>query len=229
MNLSRSHISHPRWCTPRGSRLPPLDERNAICRLLDAVIQTVGRIAKQQLLPEPDINAQSEPSVVNSSLVCTQGFKMCKDLGLVDRLPRLVCAQAQHANPLYQAYKKVRHCSCAVIAISAEMNASCCACCRTSRARRSCQRQAAAQLPMSCSHGGYRCWMQLRLLPSYAALKLPSSVIRMLRVGHQARILAAGVGAFRAGEGEDDVRERHPDRRPGQHRPRHPGPRGARG
>ena len=36
-----------------------------------------------------------------------QGFKMCKDLGLVDRLPRLVCAQAQHANPLYQAYKKV--------------------------------------------------------------------------------------------------------------------------
>ncbi len=37
-----------------------------------------------------------------------QGFKMCKDLGLVDRLPRLVCAQAQNANPLYQAYKKVR-------------------------------------------------------------------------------------------------------------------------
>ncbi len=33
---------------------------------------------------------------------------MCKDLGLVDRLPRLVCAQAQNANPLYQAYKKVR-------------------------------------------------------------------------------------------------------------------------
>ena len=32
---------------------------------------------------------------------------MCKDLGLVDRLPRLVCAQAQNANPLYQAYKKV--------------------------------------------------------------------------------------------------------------------------
>eukprot|EP00891_Asterochloris_glomerata_P004197 jgi/Astpho2/4197/fgenesh1_pm.00064_%23_7_t len=35
-----------------------------------------------------------------------KGFKMCKDMGLVDRMPRLVCAQAQNANPLYQAYKK---------------------------------------------------------------------------------------------------------------------------
>lgn len=28
-----------------------------------------------------------------------------QDLGLVDRIPRLVCAQAQNANPLYTAYK----------------------------------------------------------------------------------------------------------------------------
>lgn len=34
-----------------------------------------------------------------------KGFKMCKELGLVDRLPRLVCAQASNANPLYLAYK----------------------------------------------------------------------------------------------------------------------------
>jgi len=34
-----------------------------------------------------------------------KGFKMCRDLGLVDRLPRLVCAQAANANPLYLAYK----------------------------------------------------------------------------------------------------------------------------
>lgn len=34
-----------------------------------------------------------------------KGFKMCKDLGLVDRLPRMVVAQAQNANPLYRAYK----------------------------------------------------------------------------------------------------------------------------
>lgn len=35
-----------------------------------------------------------------------KGFKMCLDLGLVDRLPRLVCAQAENANPLYMAYQK---------------------------------------------------------------------------------------------------------------------------
>ena len=34
-----------------------------------------------------------------------KGFKMCKDLGLVDRIPRLVVAQAQNANPLYESYK----------------------------------------------------------------------------------------------------------------------------
>ena len=34
-----------------------------------------------------------------------KGFKMCMDLGLVDKLPRLVCAQAQNANPLYLSYK----------------------------------------------------------------------------------------------------------------------------
>ena len=35
-----------------------------------------------------------------------KGFKMCKDLGLIDRLPRLVCAQAHNANPLFLAYQK---------------------------------------------------------------------------------------------------------------------------
>jgi len=34
------------------------------------------------------------------------GFLLMKDLGLIDRLPRLVCAQAQQANPLYRAYLK---------------------------------------------------------------------------------------------------------------------------
>lgn len=33
-----------------------------------------------------------------------KGFLMCKELGLINRLPRLVCAQAANANPLYQAY-----------------------------------------------------------------------------------------------------------------------------
>lgn len=30
---------------------------------------------------------------------------MCKELGLVDKIPRLVCAQAANANPLYLYYK----------------------------------------------------------------------------------------------------------------------------
>ncbi|KAL7238149.1 hypothetical protein ACSBR2_004284 [Camellia fascicularis] len=34
-----------------------------------------------------------------------KGFKMCEELGLVDRIPRLVCAQAANANPLYLHYK----------------------------------------------------------------------------------------------------------------------------
>ena len=35
-----------------------------------------------------------------------RGFLMMKELGLIDRLPLLVLAQAQNANPLYQSYKK---------------------------------------------------------------------------------------------------------------------------
>ena len=35
-----------------------------------------------------------------------KGFLMMKELGLVDRLPRLVCAQAHQANPLYLAYRR---------------------------------------------------------------------------------------------------------------------------
>lgn len=34
-----------------------------------------------------------------------KGFHMCKELGLVDKIPRLVCAQAANANPLYLHYK----------------------------------------------------------------------------------------------------------------------------
>jgi len=34
-----------------------------------------------------------------------RGFLMLHDLGLIERLPRLVCAQAEKANPLYESYK----------------------------------------------------------------------------------------------------------------------------
>jgi threonine synthase len=33
-----------------------------------------------------------------------QGFLLMKAVGLIDKMPRIVCAQAAHANPLYQSY-----------------------------------------------------------------------------------------------------------------------------
>jgi threonine synthase len=33
-----------------------------------------------------------------------KGFLLMKELGLIDRLPRIVCAQAEKANPLYLSY-----------------------------------------------------------------------------------------------------------------------------
>ena len=33
-----------------------------------------------------------------------KGFLMMKEMGLIKRLPRLVCAQAENANPLYKSY-----------------------------------------------------------------------------------------------------------------------------
>ena len=35
-----------------------------------------------------------------------RGFLLMRDLGMIDRLPRLVCAQAAQANPLYRSYLK---------------------------------------------------------------------------------------------------------------------------
>jgi len=34
-----------------------------------------------------------------------RGFMMLKQLGLIDRLPRIACAQAEHANPLYLSFR----------------------------------------------------------------------------------------------------------------------------
>ena len=34
-----------------------------------------------------------------------RGFEMLKELGLIDKYPRLVCAQAEQADPLYRSYK----------------------------------------------------------------------------------------------------------------------------
>lgn len=35
-----------------------------------------------------------------------KGFLLMREVGLIDRLPRILCAQAEHANPLYQSYLK---------------------------------------------------------------------------------------------------------------------------
>lgn len=37
-----------------------------------------------------------------------KGFLEMKDLGLVDRLPRIACCQAERANPLYEAYRRAK-------------------------------------------------------------------------------------------------------------------------
>ena len=37
-----------------------------------------------------------------------KGFLEMRELGVIDRLPRLVCCQAEHANPLYQAYQRAK-------------------------------------------------------------------------------------------------------------------------
>lgn len=35
-----------------------------------------------------------------------KGFDLMRKLGMIDRVPRICCAQAEHANPLYTSYKK---------------------------------------------------------------------------------------------------------------------------
>jgi threonine synthase len=37
-----------------------------------------------------------------------KGFLQLQELGIIDRLPRLVCCQAEHANPLYRAYGRAK-------------------------------------------------------------------------------------------------------------------------
>lgn len=38
----------------------------------------------------------------------TKGFVMMQKMGLIDRLPRMVCCQAERANPLYLAYQRAK-------------------------------------------------------------------------------------------------------------------------
>jgi threonine synthase len=59
-------------------------------------------IAQQLGWTSPDWIVIPGGNLGNASAV-GKGFLLMKELGLVDRLPRLVVAQAEHANPLWQA------------------------------------------------------------------------------------------------------------------------------
>jgi threonine synthase len=66
--------------------------------------QTVGiEIAQQFDWESPDVIIIPGGNLGNVSAL-GKGLMMMKDLGLITRLPRIVVAQAQRANPLYRAY-----------------------------------------------------------------------------------------------------------------------------
>ena len=52
----------------------------------------------------PDVVVVPGGNLGNVSAI-GRGFEMLKKLGLIDKYPRLVCAQAQQADPLYRSYK----------------------------------------------------------------------------------------------------------------------------
>jgi threonine synthase len=62
-------------------------------------------IAQQLAWQVPDFVVIPGGNLGNISAIAS-GFLLAKELGIIDRLPRLVCAQAQQANPLYRAYLK---------------------------------------------------------------------------------------------------------------------------
>jgi threonine synthase len=68
--------------------------------------KTVGiEIVQQFDWQAPDVIVIPGGNLGNVSALGS-GLLMMKDLGLIDKLPRIVVAQAQHANPLYRSYLK---------------------------------------------------------------------------------------------------------------------------
>jgi threonine synthase len=61
-------------------------------------------IAQQLGWEVPDYVVVPGGNLGNISAI-SSGFRMARELGLIDRLPRLVCAQTERANPLYRAYQ----------------------------------------------------------------------------------------------------------------------------
>ena len=66
--------------------------------------QTVGiEIVQQFDWEAPDVIIIPGGNLGNVSAL-GKGLMMMRDLGLIEKLPRIVVAQAEHANPLYRAY-----------------------------------------------------------------------------------------------------------------------------
>jgi threonine synthase len=62
-------------------------------------------IAQQMGWDVPDFVVVPGGNLGNVSAI-GNGFLLMHDLGLISRLPRLVCAQTERANPLYRSYRK---------------------------------------------------------------------------------------------------------------------------
>ena len=60
-------------------------------------------IAQQLDWEVPDFVVVPGGNLGNISAIAS-GFLLMKQMGLVDRIPRFVCAQTERANPLYRAY-----------------------------------------------------------------------------------------------------------------------------
>ena len=68
--------------------------------------QTVGiEIVQQCDWEAPDVIVIPGGNLGNVSAL-GKGLMMMKELGLISKLPRIVVAQAEHANPLYRSFKK---------------------------------------------------------------------------------------------------------------------------
>jgi len=62
-------------------------------------------IAQQMLWDLPDTVIIPGGNLGNTYALY-KGFKMCKDLGLTDRIPKIIVSQTEMANPLYLAFQK---------------------------------------------------------------------------------------------------------------------------
>ena len=62
-------------------------------------------IAQQLGWQAPDFVVVPGGNLGNISAIAN-GFILMREMGLVDRLPRLVCAQSEKANPLYRSYRE---------------------------------------------------------------------------------------------------------------------------